>query len=96
MEGGEQISIASSMCSRRFSAASTNVLAEMGLDGFQSRDRRWGVSCVELFAAPVNLFGIKAAANCSTRLLVSASMARLIADSFPAMKIPLVISTVYR
>jgi hypothetical protein len=96
MEGGEQTSIASSIRSSRFSAASTTVRAEIGLEGFHSRGRRFSFSGGELFGKPESLFGIKAAANCSTRFTVSASIARYRDDSFPAMKIPLVMDTVYR
>jgi hypothetical protein len=96
MEGGEQIRIASSICSSRFSAASVSVRAEIGLEGFQSRDRRLLFTGGKFFAdAPESLFGMRAAAYFSTRLTASFSTARLSKDSLPAMKIPVVMYTVY-
>jgi len=103
IEGGEQTRIASSIRSSRFSAASIRALAEIGLEGFQSRENRLSLSeDVSLLRTSEDnvipsdsLFGIKADANCSTLFAVSASIARLKVDSFPAMKIPLVIYTVY-
>jgi hypothetical protein len=84
------------MCSSRSSAAITKVLAESWLEEFQSSDIRLSFSGSEALITSENLFGMYAAANCSTFLLVSASMARQRADSFPAINIPLIMRTVYK
>jgi metallophosphoesterase (TIGR00282 family) len=92
IDGGEQTRNASSIRSRRFSAARTAVLAEMALEGFQLSENLFSFSWTLFFGEPESLFGIDAQAYCSTRLIISASTARHKADSFPAMKIPLVMN----